>query len=125
MPDYTAKRINDMEAAFGGGFVKVRAELGVTSFGMQLIQMPPDYSDYPDHDHAESGQEEVFVTIAGGGWMEIDGERVEMDPDTIIRVGPNPKRKVFAGPQGIRMLVTGATPGAVYEIVPSTELSPA
>jgi quercetin dioxygenase-like cupin family protein len=125
MPDYTAKRINEMEAGFGGGFVKVRAELGVTSFGMQLIQMPPDYADYPDHDHEESGQEEVFTTLSGGGWMEIDGERVEMDPETIIRVGPNAKRKVFAGAQGIRMLVVGATPGAVYELVPATELTAA
>ena len=30
MSNYTAKHINDMEAAFGGGFVKARAELGVT-----------------------------------------------------------------------------------------------
>jgi mannose-6-phosphate isomerase-like protein (cupin superfamily) len=125
MADYTAKRIKDMEAAFGGGFVKVRAELGVTSFGMQMIQMPPDYSDYPDHDHAESGQEEVFATVAGSGWMEIDGERVEMDPETLIRVGPNAKRKVVAGPQGLRMLVMGGTPGTAYEIVPMTELTAA
>ncbi len=125
MADYTAKHIKDMEAAFGGGFVKVRAELGVTSCGMQMIQMPPDYSDYPDHDHAESGQEEVFVTLAGGGSMEIDGERVAMDPETMIRVGPSAKRKVFAGPEGIRMLVIGATPGSAYEIVPMTELTAA
>ena len=30
MSDYTAKRIKEMEAGFGGGFVKARAELGVT-----------------------------------------------------------------------------------------------
>ncbi len=28
MSNYTAKRIKDMEAALGGGFVKARAELG-------------------------------------------------------------------------------------------------
>ena len=125
MTDYTAKQIKDMEAAFGGGFVKARAELGVSAFGMQMIQMPPDYADYPDHDHAESGQEEVFVTLGGSGWMEIDGERVAMDPETMIRVGAETKRKVIAGPQGIRMLVIGGTPGAAYEIVPSTELTAA
>lgn len=125
MADYTAKHIKDMEAAFGGGFVKVRAELGASAFGMQIIQMPPDYSDYPDHDHAETGQEEVFVTLSGSGWMEIEGERVEMSPETVIRVGPTPKRKVLAGPNGIRMLVVGGTPGAPYEIVPATELTAA
>ena len=68
MSDYTAKRISDMEAGFGGGFVKARAELGVTAFGMQVIQLPPDYADYPEHDHAESAQEEVFVALSGSGW---------------------------------------------------------
>ena len=74
MSDYTAKHIKDMEAGFGGGFVKARAELGVTAFGMQVIQLPPDYSDYPEHDHAESAQEEVFLALGGSGWIEIEGE---------------------------------------------------
>ena len=43
MSDYTAKQVQDMEAGFGGGFVKVRAELGVSSFCMQVIQMPPNF----------------------------------------------------------------------------------
>jgi hypothetical protein len=122
MSDYTAKHIKDMEAAFGGGFVKARAELGVTSFGMQVIQMPPNYEDYPLHDHAESGQEEVFLAIGGSGWIEIEGERVALDPDVLVRVGPAPKRKVFAGPEGLRMLALGAAPGKAYEINPMTEL---
>jgi mannose-6-phosphate isomerase-like protein (cupin superfamily) len=123
MSDYTAKKIKDMEAAFGGGFVKARAELGVTSFGMQVIQMPPNYEDYPLHDHAESGQEEVFLALRGSGWIDIEGERVELEPDMLVRVGPEPKRKVFPGPEGLRMLVLGGTPGTPYEVVPFTELS--
>ena len=102
MSDYTVKHIKDMEAAYGGGFVKARASLGVTSFGMQVIRMPADYGDYPLHDHAESGQEEVFLALKGSGWIEIEGERVELEPDVFVRVGPAPKRKVFAGPQGLR-----------------------
>jgi mannose-6-phosphate isomerase-like protein (cupin superfamily) len=125
MSDYTAKRISDMEAGFGGGFVKARAELGVTAFGMQVIQLPPDYADYPEHDHDESGQEEVFSVLAGSGWMDIGGERVELDGETLVRVGPETRRKVHAGPQGIRMLVLGGCPGEPYKIVPSTELGAA
>jgi mannose-6-phosphate isomerase-like protein (cupin superfamily) len=125
MSDYTAKQIKDMEAGFGGGFVKARAELGVTAFGMQVIQLPPDYGDYPEHDHTESGQEEVFVALSGSGWIEIDGERVELDNETIVRVGAEARRKVFAGPQGLRMLALGGCPGAAYKIVESTELTAA
>jgi mannose-6-phosphate isomerase-like protein (cupin superfamily) len=125
MPDYTAKKINEMEAGFGGGFVKARAELGVSAFGFQVIQMPPDYGDYPEHDHAESGQEEVYVTLGGSGWMEIEGERVELDPEMLVRVAAEPRRKVFAGPEGLRMLVIGGCPGEPYKIWPSSELSAA
>ncbi|HEV2973506.1 MAG TPA: hypothetical protein VGX69_00740 [Solirubrobacteraceae bacterium] len=122
MSNYTAKRINDMQASHGGGFVKARAELGASAFGMQVIQLPPDFEGYPEHDHAESGQEEVFVTLSGSGWMDVDGERVEMDQETLIRVAPDVRRKVLPGPQGLRMLVVGGCPGEAYEIVPATEL---
>ncbi len=123
MSKYTAKKISEMEAGFGGGFVKARAELGATAFGMQVIQLPPNFSDYPEHDHAESGQEEVFVTLSGSGWMEVDGERVDLDTETLIRVAADARRKAFSGPQGLRLLAIGGTPGQAYEIVPATELS--
>src|SRR5437899_761784 len=125
MADYTAKRIEEMETGFGGGFVKVRAELGVGAFGMQVIQLPPGYSDYPEHDHAESGQEEVFLAIGGSGWIDIEGERVELDDKTFVRVGPEAKRKVYAGPEGLRLLAIGGAPGEPYKIVPLTELGAA
>src|ERR1700682_3450427 len=115
MSDYTAKHIKDMEAGFGGGFVKARAELGVTAFGMQVIQLPPDYGDYPEHDHAESGQEEVFLAIGGSGWIDIEGERVDLDRKTFVRVGPEAKRKVYAGPEGLRLLAIGGAPGEPYK----------
>jgi len=123
MSHYTAKRLSEMEAGFGGGFVKVRAELGVSAFGIQVIQLPPDYSDYPEHDHADSGQEEVFVAIAGSGWIDIEGERVELDGETFVRVGAGAKRKVYAGPEGLRVLVIGGAPGKVYEAPEVTELT--
>jgi mannose-6-phosphate isomerase-like protein (cupin superfamily) len=125
MSDYTAKRIGEMEAGFGGGFVKARAELGVTAFGFQVIQLPPDYSDYPEHDHADTGQEEVFLALSGSGWMDVEGERVDLDAETLVRVGPAAKRKIYAGPEGLRVLAIGGAPGEVYQINPITELSAA
>ena len=125
MADYTAKKISDMQAGFGGGFIKARAELGVTSFGMQVIAMPPNYGDYPEHDHADDGQEEVYAVLDGSGTMDVEGERVEMDPETLIRVPAGTKRKVLAGPQGLRMLVIGGCPGQAYVIPEMTELEPA
>jgi mannose-6-phosphate isomerase-like protein (cupin superfamily) len=125
MADFTAKRIEEMEAGYGGGFVKARAELGVKAFGMQVIQLPPDYADYPEHDHGEEGQEEVFLAIGGSGWIEIDGERVELERDVFVRVGPDARRKLYAGPKGVRVLAIGGVPGRAYQPKAETELSSA
>jgi len=35
---------------------------------------------------------------------------------------PQPKRKIFSGPEGLRVLALGAAPGVPYSIVPMTEL---
>jgi mannose-6-phosphate isomerase-like protein (cupin superfamily) len=122
MADYTAKHLKDMQAAFGGGFIRARAELGVTSFGMQIIQMPAGYEDYPEHDHAEDGQEEVYAALEGSGWLDIEGDRVELGPDEYVRVGAGTKRKVHPGPDGLKMLVLGGKPGAVFEVSEFTKL---
>ncbi|HEY4450532.1 MAG TPA: hypothetical protein VGN13_02920 [Solirubrobacteraceae bacterium] len=125
MSNYTAKHIDDMQAGFGGGFVKARAELGVSSFGMQVIRMPGDFGDYPEHDHAEDRQEEVYLALGGSGWIEIEGERVELEPDRFVRIGPGVKRKVHSGPAGLKLLVLGGCPGEAYAIPAMTELETA
>ena len=122
MADYTAKKIDDIEAIYGGGFKLARADLGVEAFGMQILEMPPNYADYPEHDHAETGQEEVYVVLRGSAEINVEGERVQLDPDTVIRVGPAAKRKITPGDQGVRLLALGGTPGGVYEAPETTRL---
>jgi quercetin dioxygenase-like cupin family protein len=123
MGDYTAKHLNDMQASFGGGFVKVRAELGVTSFGMQVIRMPPGAGEqYPEHDHAGDGQEEVYTALKGSGWIDVEGDRVELEPGVFVRIAAGTKRKVQSGDDGLEMLVLGACPGKSYEAPEVTEL---
>lgn len=115
MADYTVKKVDDMEAVFGGAFKRARAELGVSAFGMQVIDMPPRADQYPEHDHAETGQEEVFVILRGSAEIDIDGEKVALDPETMVRVGPAAKRKITPGDEGARVLALGGPPGQVYE----------
>lgn len=125
MANYTSKHIKDMQAAFGGGFIKARAELGVTSFGMQIISMPPDYGEYPEHDHTHDGQEEVYLALRGSGWIDVDGDRVELGDGVLVRIAPEAKRKVHSGPEGLQMLVLGGRPGQAYEVSEFTELETA
>jgi mannose-6-phosphate isomerase-like protein (cupin superfamily) len=115
MAGHAVKKIDDMEAVYLGAFKRVRAELEVESFGMQLIDLPPNFENYPEHDHAEDGQEEVFVALRGGGEIEIEDERYPLDPDHIARVASGVKRKLWPGGDGLRVLIVGGVPGAVYE----------
>jgi mannose-6-phosphate isomerase-like protein (cupin superfamily) len=122
MTDHSVRRIGEMEGYYLGAMKRARAELGVTSFGMQVLELPPNLTAYPEHDHAESGQEEVFVTLGGSGEIELDGERVPLDTETIVRVGPGVRRKIWPGADGIRVLALAGVPGKPYELVPVTEL---
>ena len=122
MSDYTVKRIDEMEGYYLGAMKRARAELGVTSFGLQVLQMPPNITAYPEHDHAESGQEEVYVILGGGGEIELDGERLPLVEGMMVRVGPAVRRKILPGDDGIRLIAIGGTPGKGYEPSPITEL---
>lgn len=122
MADYAIKRIDDMQAHARGSFKLARAELGVSAFGIQVIDMPPGIEAYPEHDHAGDGQEEVYLVIRGGGEIDIEGERHPLDPDTMVRVSAGTKRKVYPGDDGIRVVVVGGVPGSAYEVRDFTEL---
>lgn len=115
MSSFEVKEIDAMEAIYQGAFKRARAELGVESFGMQVIDMPPNYDGYPEHDHTHDNQEEVFLVMRGGGEIEIEGKRHPLDDNHIARVAPETKRKIWPGPDGIRVVVLGGVPGGVYE----------
>ncbi len=121
MADYTAKSIDDMETFYKGLFRRARAELGVTSFGLGVVELEPNADNYPDHDHPGS-QEEVLVVLRGTGELVVDGESVSLSPETIVRVGPDAKRQIKPGADGMRLLAIGGVPGAVYEAPAFTEL---
>lgn len=122
MPDYSIVRIDDIEAVVSGSFRRARAALGVESFGMQILELPPNSPHYPEHDHRADGQEEVYVVLRGSGEIEIDGTRYLIDRDTLARVGPSLTRKLWPGPDGMRVLVLGGIPGQAYPAPEVTRL---
>ncbi len=121
MADFNAVRIDEMEAIYAGGFKRARAALEVTSFGLSVSDLPPDYDHVPAHTHTFDGQEEIYVTLGGGGWLEVDGERVALDGDSVVLVAPEGVRRPIAGPEGLRVLSVGAVPGEAYEPFPNSE----
>jgi mannose-6-phosphate isomerase-like protein (cupin superfamily) len=123
MDGYRVKAIDEM-GTIHDGFVKLAgAELGVESFGMQIFDFPAGFPHYPEHDHSGDGQEEVYVVLAGSGEFEVDGERVVIDPGRMLRVAAGTKRKLHPGPDGVRLLALGCTPGKTYERNEAFQLS--
>jgi uncharacterized cupin superfamily protein len=116
MADVTVKRLEDFESVFGGGMKRVRAGLGVTSFGMQVIDLPPKFSGYPEHTHSHDEQEEVYAPLSGSVRLRVgDDEEHELEPGVFARVGPGQKRKLITGEIGARLLCLGGVPGRAYE----------
>ena len=116
MPDVTIKRLDEFDTAFGGGMKLVRHGLGVEAFGMQVIDMPPNADQYPEHDHADSGQEEVYTVLEGAATLQADGAEHLLVPGMFARVGPGQKRKFVTGGEGARLLAIGGIAGKPYEI---------
>jgi mannose-6-phosphate isomerase-like protein (cupin superfamily) len=112
---FTAMRIAAMDAGFGGHFVRARASLGATAFGLSVLELGPHFAGYPEHTHARDRQEEVYLVLDGAATIYIDDEPVELDRETLVRVGWRCRRRLIAGPDGVRFLVIGGRPGHPYE----------
>ena len=115
MSDVTVKTFDELDSYEGRGrFCYAARSLGVTAWGMNLVRFPAGYEDYPEHDHAEDGQEEVYVPIEGSATLTAGGNSWELVPGTMARVGPGQTRKLVAGDAGVTVLVLGGTPGSAF-----------
>ena len=104
MSDYTLKRIDEIEAYCLGAMKRARAELGVTSFGLQVMDLPAEPDVLPG---ARPRRER-----AGGGLRDPRRLRARSSstasatPGSIrsvmIRVGPDVRRKMWPGDDGMR-----------------------
>ena len=115
MSGFTVKAIDELESKHDGIVKLAGAELGVESFGLQVLDFPAGFSHYPEHDHAEEDQEEVYVVLSGSAEFQIDGERATLDPGRILRIGPASRRKLEPGPDGVRILAIGCSRSKPYE----------
>jgi hypothetical protein len=114
-PGYRGARYADMPSLWDGFANLVRPGLGVTAFGVNVMNLPPDY-ETKAHDEGESGQEELYVGLAGSGAVVIDGgERLPLDNECAVRVSPGVSRTLASGPDGLRVLIVGAPRGRAYE----------
>ena len=120
MADVTIKRIDEMDhyqgpnALPGIKFRSAGRQLGVSAWGMNVLDLEPNCANHPEHDHTKDGQEEVYVVLRGAATLHAGDERFDLKAGAMVRVAPGQKRKFVAGPEGLTLLALGGTPGQAY-----------
>ena len=95
-------------------FRPAAAALGVSAWGMNVLEIDSGSELYPEHDHTEDGQEEVYVILTGQARLRVGNDERVLNSGDLTRVGPGVKRKLLAGPNGVTLLAIGGTPGQAY-----------
>jgi uncharacterized cupin superfamily protein len=120
MNEVTVKTVGDVgyysgpNAIAGIKFRHAGRDLGVTAWGMNVIEFAPDCPSYPEHDHAADGQEEVYIVLEGTATLHAGKRQWPLEAGTFVRVAPAVKRKLVPGSAGAIVLVLGGTPGKAY-----------
>jgi uncharacterized cupin superfamily protein len=111
---YRTAAIDELPTLWDGFAKLVGAGLDVGAFGVNVMDLPPDYATKA-HDEGDSGQQELYVALRGAGAVVIDGEPVPLDAEHLVKVDAGTSRVLSSGPDGLRVLCIGGVPGGVYE----------
>ena len=93
-------------------FRPAKLAMGVSAWGMNVIELDAGCEDYPEHDHSHDGQEEVYVVLEGSAVLVAEGAEHPVGVGDMVRVPPEMTRKWVTRDQPVRLLALGATPGA-------------
>jgi len=112
-PEALALAIDELPDLFDGVIRLARAGLGITAFGVQVMDLPPDYVT-ESHDESDTGQQELYVALRGSGAVVVEGEDLALDSEHLVRVDAGRDRVLRSGPAGVRVLCVGGAPGRPY-----------
>jgi uncharacterized cupin superfamily protein len=94
-----------LDPAGEGRFQTLRRELGVSTFGLNLIRMEPGNRG---RIHTHERQEEVYVVLEGTLSLVVEGEEHDAAPLTAVRVAPAVRRQLLnRGPGRLVLLALG------------------
>jgi hypothetical protein len=111
--DIAAAAIDDLPTIWDGFAKLVRQGLDITAFGVQIMDLPPDYTTGP-HDESDTGQQELYVALRGAGAVVAGERRLALDGEHLVRVDAGTERVLTSGPDGLRVLCVGGVPGEAY-----------
>jgi uncharacterized cupin superfamily protein len=111
---FTVKHDDELERDFGK-WVLVRRSLGISSFGLNAVELPPGDA-IPEHDETERDHEEVFYVVSGSPTMVVDGVDHPLRRGSFVRLDPEPKRTVRNDSgETVTFLILSAPTSSGYE----------
>jgi uncharacterized cupin superfamily protein len=114
MGAFTIKHDDELERDYGK-WVLVRRSLGVGSFGINAVELPPGDS-IPEHDETGRDHEELFLVLAGAPTLVVDGADHPLREGSFARLDPTPTRTVRNdGDSVARVLIVSAPVSSGYE----------
>ena len=88
-------------------FVRLRQQLGVTTFGLNLIVLDPGQRG---RIHRHRRQEEVYVVLEGTLSLLVEGEEHTLERGAVVRVAPDVRRQLAnRGPDRLAVLALGGS----------------
>jgi uncharacterized cupin superfamily protein len=108
MTGFTIVHMDDLERPFPK-WALARKSLGLQSFGMNVVELPPGET-IPEHTEVESDQEEVFIILSGEATMVIDGVDHPAPAGTFARLDPEPRRTVANRSEAVATLLIVSAP---------------
>jgi tetratricopeptide (TPR) repeat protein len=102
----------------------VRRHFGIQSFGTRAYRSIEGGKLVSEHDEAgfrigQSGQEELYVVVAGRATFTVNGEPVEAPAGAVVFVrDPAAKRSAVADEPGTIVLAIGGKPGEAFLPLP-------
>src|SRR3712207_3863428 len=110
---FSIKHRDELERT--GNWSLVRRSLGLGSFGMNLVEIPPGET-IPEHDETGRDQEEVFLTLEGEPTLIVDGEDHDLPAGSFARLDPEHRRTVTNRGDGpAAVLIASAPRSSGYE----------
>ena len=114
MNGLTIRHDDELERDYGK-WVLVRRSLGVSSFGINAVELPPGES-IPEHDETGRDHEELFLVLEGEPTLVVEDADHPLREGSFARLDPTLKRTVRNdGDSVARVLIVSAPVSSGYE----------
>ena len=94
----------------------VRHYFGITAFGINAVTKDEGNVLIPEHEHGETGEQELYFIHRGEALATLGGDEVRVPAGSAVMVEGGTHRKFEALASPTTLIVVGAVPARAYEV---------